>query len=76
MPQLTKESHVAHRLDVIGRREDDIPSRVAAHDFRQHLRIAFVGAVADAQAELALEVGDGIGRDVIGPVEDIQPGTA
>ena len=72
MSQRSQQTHVAHRLDVFGGRKDHVPSGVAAHDLGEHLRNAFVGSVANAHAEFALEVGDGIGRDVVGPVVDVE----
>jgi hypothetical protein len=53
-------------------REHDIPSRIAGDDFGQHLFIAFVDTVANADAEFALEIRDRFRRDVGGPVVDIE----
>ena len=64
---------LAHRADVVIGREHDVPTGVAGHHPGQHLFVALVDGVADLDAELALEVGNGVGRDVGGPVEDVEP---
>ena len=61
-----------HRLhDVVGG-EDNVPAGIAAHHARQHLFVAFVDAVAHANAEFGFELRNGVGRDVVGPVEDVE----
>ena len=47
--------------------------RVAAHHLGEHFLRALIGSVAHAHAEFALEIRDGGGRDVIGPVVNIEP---
>jgi hypothetical protein len=54
--------------------EDDVPAGIAGDGFGQHLLIAFVGAVADADSALALEALDHGRVDVGRPVVDVEAG--
>ncbi len=64
------------RLHDIAGGKNNVPAGIAAHDAREHLFIAFVDAVADADAELGFEFRDGIGGDVGRPVEDVEARSA
>ena len=73
MAERRDEAHLPHRPNVLCGWKYHVPARVAAHYFGEHLRNAFVGAIVYPYAELALETGDRVRCDVIGPVVDIQP---
>ena len=67
---------LAHGLDQVAGRKDDVPAGVAAHDTREHLFVALIDGVTHAYAELAFECRNGVGADVARPVEHIQARSA
>src|SRR5579883_2895719 len=71
-PDGSARSPAAHRLNEGVGGKDNIPSGVAAHDLGEHFLNAFVGSVADVDAGFLLELSNGIGSDVIGPVVYVQ----
>ncbi len=58
------------RGDEISRRHDDIVPPRAGVQLRKHLLIALEHIIGDPDAELALELRDGGGGDVVRPVVD------
>ena len=61
-----------HRSETAVRGKDNVPAGIAGHDLRQHLLIAFVGAVAEAHAAFVFEARKHGGIDIGRPVVDIQ----
>ena len=60
-----------HRDDVAGG-DDDVVAGRSRLELRDHLLVALVGVVGHLHAELLLEVGDRVLRDVVRPVVDVQ----
>ena len=60
------------RLHDIAGRKNNVPAGISAHDARQHLFVAFVDAVAHADAELGFEFRHCVGSDISRPVENVE----
>ena len=56
-----------------GRRHDDIVAGMAGEQFRFEHLVAVIDVVGDRDAGFLREIGDRVGRDVVGPVIDVQP---
>src|SRR6266480_4795194 len=75
MPERGEQSVLPHRPNQIITREDDIPPGISGERLGQHLLIALIDAVPHADAELALEIGDGFGSHIVRPVVDVEART-
>ncbi len=72
MIEVRDQAIARHRGEAAVSGKDDVPAGIAGHDLRQHLLIAFVGAVAEAHAAFAFEAREHGGVDVGRPVVDVE----
>src|SRR5262249_27021850 len=73
VPHGSEKRILAHRPHQVGAGEYDVPASVAGERPGEQLLVALIDAVADGHSELPLEVRNGIRRDVVRPVVDVQP---